>query len=382
MIESTEAALLRAIAEADEDNLPRLVYADWLDERGDAARAEFIRVQCELASAPESETRSLTLRVRERELLTAHRREWCSGFGVPLEDVVFERGFVASVRLKEWDRGGFLDPAIAPRFATLTELDLSELQLQDSDVTAFAESARLPGLRKLVLSENLITDAGASRFAKAFGLPRLDTLYIFGNSISILGFIDLTSSSRFRLVRLDSGERTEGYSMSRGQTEIARRKYLRTRLLPFVEGYFRKYERLQSAMLCVAQYWNDEADDAVHGRLILSELFEPNLLGAEYRYGSDDESAKPDPNVPNTKITGEHGATGSVVSIWSEGWDANFTAIPLWAGFSPEGGSQNHDEPSDAYAPAARFYRHGGYELLPMIRPQLDGVRPEMDEND
>jgi hypothetical protein len=23
------------------------------------------------------------------------------------------------------------------------------------------------------------------------------------------------------------------------------------------------------------------------------------------------------------------------------------------------------------------FYRHGGYEFLPMQRPQLDGVRPE-----
>jgi uncharacterized protein (TIGR02996 family) len=38
-----EAAFLRAIAEAPGDGAPRLVYADWLDERGDA-RGEYLRL--------------------------------------------------------------------------------------------------------------------------------------------------------------------------------------------------------------------------------------------------------------------------------------------------------------------------------------------------
>lgn len=45
-------ALLRAIAETPDDDTPRLVYADWLDEHGatdaDRARAEFLRVACKL----------------------------------------------------------------------------------------------------------------------------------------------------------------------------------------------------------------------------------------------------------------------------------------------------------------------------------------------
>ena len=45
-----ELALLRGVEAAPDDDLPRLVYADWLDEHGRHARAEFIRVQCELAS--------------------------------------------------------------------------------------------------------------------------------------------------------------------------------------------------------------------------------------------------------------------------------------------------------------------------------------------
>jgi len=47
--------LLRAICEAPDDDAPRLVYADWLDEHGDPLQAEFIRVQIEMARIPKDE---------------------------------------------------------------------------------------------------------------------------------------------------------------------------------------------------------------------------------------------------------------------------------------------------------------------------------------
>jgi uncharacterized protein (TIGR02996 family) len=40
-------ALLRAVCAAPREDLPRLVYADWLEENGQGERAEFIRIQCE-----------------------------------------------------------------------------------------------------------------------------------------------------------------------------------------------------------------------------------------------------------------------------------------------------------------------------------------------
>ena len=47
---SDRLALLKAILAAPDDDLPRLVFADWLEENGttdaDAARAEFIRLGC------------------------------------------------------------------------------------------------------------------------------------------------------------------------------------------------------------------------------------------------------------------------------------------------------------------------------------------------
>jgi hypothetical protein len=144
--------------------------------------------------------------------------------------------------------------------------------------------------------------------------------------------------------------RAEGYCMSAGEAEMARRQYLRKQLLPVVAQYFTTYERLQSAMLCVAQYWCDEANDAVHGLLIVSELFEPTLEGVE--------SSPADLGTP---------------------WDDNSGAIPLWAAFATEGGTQEYGHPSEVYASAVMFYRHGGYEILPMRRSQLDGVQPESD---
>ncbi len=44
-----QQAFLRAINDGPDDDTPRLVYADWLDEHGDPQRAELIRVQCRIA---------------------------------------------------------------------------------------------------------------------------------------------------------------------------------------------------------------------------------------------------------------------------------------------------------------------------------------------
>src|SRR3954452_24118243 len=43
---------LRAICQAPDDDAPRLVFADWLDETGDPDRAEFIRLHIRVARDP------------------------------------------------------------------------------------------------------------------------------------------------------------------------------------------------------------------------------------------------------------------------------------------------------------------------------------------
>ncbi len=74
---SYKEAFLQAIVENPDDDTPRLIYADWLEEYGDLHRAEFIRVQCELARLPiDDDVRRPTLQEHEWTLLFAHAKEW------------------------------------------------------------------------------------------------------------------------------------------------------------------------------------------------------------------------------------------------------------------------------------------------------------------
>lgn len=56
IIGPTERAFIDAIICRPDDDAPRLVFADWLDEHGHDVRAEFIRVQCKLAEHSRSDT--------------------------------------------------------------------------------------------------------------------------------------------------------------------------------------------------------------------------------------------------------------------------------------------------------------------------------------
>jgi uncharacterized protein (TIGR02996 family) len=73
---SDEAALLAAIRDEPDDDLPRLAHADWLEERGDLARARFVRVQIERARLPEDDDRQALLLAEERRLLVQHGPGW------------------------------------------------------------------------------------------------------------------------------------------------------------------------------------------------------------------------------------------------------------------------------------------------------------------
>ena len=48
-----ELSFLDAIRAQPEDDAVRLIFADWLEEHGQQARAEFIRLQCRLADIDE-----------------------------------------------------------------------------------------------------------------------------------------------------------------------------------------------------------------------------------------------------------------------------------------------------------------------------------------
>jgi uncharacterized protein (TIGR02996 family) len=90
---SQDEAFLQAIIDHPDDDTPRLVYADWLEEHGQPDRAALIRVQCELARLPEGDPRRPVLEARERALL-AHQDQWLGRLNSPLLHWRFRRGLV------------------------------------------------------------------------------------------------------------------------------------------------------------------------------------------------------------------------------------------------------------------------------------------------
>src|SRR5262245_7506119 len=93
-----ERALLAAILENPADDGVRLVYADWLDDNGQPDRAEFIRLQCQLAPLDKDDPAREGLEGREAALLAAHRDEWLVDLPAwARKKPTFRRGLVARV---------------------------------------------------------------------------------------------------------------------------------------------------------------------------------------------------------------------------------------------------------------------------------------------
>src|SRR5262245_1555069 len=81
-------AFLEDIKAHPEDDVPRLILADWLDERGDP-RGEFLRVQCQMAASEWGTSDSDALARRQRDLIAQHARAWTA----PLAPFVLDRHF-------------------------------------------------------------------------------------------------------------------------------------------------------------------------------------------------------------------------------------------------------------------------------------------------
>jgi uncharacterized protein (TIGR02996 family) len=117
------AAFLAAIQASPDDDLPRLVYADWLDETclpGAAEQAEFIRLQCELDRLPAGDDRRAALQKRERSLLRKYAEGWLAELRAT--QVFAERDPDEDGPVWEFRRG-FLHAAtvVAQRFPTVAE---------------------------------------------------------------------------------------------------------------------------------------------------------------------------------------------------------------------------------------------------------------------
>jgi uncharacterized protein (TIGR02996 family) len=235
-------ALLRAVKEEPEEDAPRLVLADWLEENGDEAdlaRAEFIRLQCEASRLDAAERSAFSPgrprepSAREQELADAHEAAWLG----PLVEVwprqrTFERGllnlrlsaralvsrrfrqqvegtevwaWVESLHLQRMNKMGIEVIAAVPLLGSVAHLDLSSGKIGDGRLELLLASRRLGGLRALTLHKNFIGDAGARLLAGCPALAGLRQLDLRTNRLELAGVGALLASphlARLRGLRL------------------------------------------------------------------------------------------------------------------------------------------------------------------------------------
>jgi uncharacterized protein (TIGR02996 family) len=199
---SLEDAFLRDIAEHPDDDAPRLIYADWLEEHGDPSRAEFIRVQCEMAKATGNDPRWQTLYDRQAVLLKAHRERWLEPVRLILErppslltalqrvmfregtpaipwhdhyNACFRRGFLGSLYLTASELLAHADVLfrVAP---TLNRLGLDLESADDAD--ALFDCPHLARLHELSLFDEVVGQPAVEQLVSCPHLGRLRHLFL------------------------------------------------------------------------------------------------------------------------------------------------------------------------------------------------------------
>ncbi|MBX9624306.1 MAG: TIGR02996 domain-containing protein [Gemmataceae bacterium] len=238
-----QLALWAAIRDRPDDDLPRLVYADWLEEHGDPARAEFIRVQCRLGQLGSDRRKGrkerLPLEERERTLLAAHKEVWadplCRALAGPgpaegpagwLGRMTFHRGFVRALYLDFRSAARLMScptdlepvdaidirdcqanyqPAVVRRIVGWTRAEcvtgLSVAGATDADVRVIVTAGWLTRLNSLGLWFGSVSDAGVVELARSPLVGRLRGLDLQQNAIGDRGALALVESSHLERVR-------------------------------------------------------------------------------------------------------------------------------------------------------------------------------------
>jgi hypothetical protein len=158
---------------------------------------------------------------------------------------------------------------------------------------------------------------------------------------------------------------------------IARQELVEGYILPGVLKVFETYPVIKSAVMFIAQYWDDEASDAVHNKVKFSIYESPVVESLLSGYDPDSDSYKDEVNLPGFKEDSYDlffkGAHDSGSSRW---WPDGGEAIPAFACYCGAG-SQEQDESDNYYAYCIiRRSEDAGYKIAVIgqkVRPELEG---------
>lgn len=308
-----DLALLETIREAPNDDVPRLIYADWLEENGDADRAEFIRVQIELTNMPDNDPRRRDFSERERQLLNNNYHKWVKPFadvGVPtttysrglieslainaetflrLKPEVFANNAILHLRLCSWpeteNRVHRLSESVAasPNLRWITSLEIMSSTWGRAIVTPLTESRYLTGLLCLDLGGTNIGVRGALHLARSQAFSSLTELRVWRCQIGNQGAIHLAESRGFpQLKSIDLWGNGIQYEGIIGLTQAPWLGTLRELSLSDNPLGSRGVGRLAHApelrQLTTLKIWGVEADD----QAAVALATEPNLVTLRY----------------------------------------------------------------------------------------------------
>lgn len=215
---------IRSIAGTLDDDTPRLIYADWLEDHGDPERAEFIRVQCEFARLGKDDPRRGPLHERQAQLLAEHRTAWLPpGWSFPAHPPeTWRRGFVSRVQ-KRRGRLTREDGASLAAVPMLESLSLVQIGVTDGE---FLHLPPLPNLRELFILLRVggqLTDASFSHLGQ---WPALERLSLFATGLTNGGLAHLAAIRGLRSLAVGNELRgealsDEGLAHLAGMTDLA-----------------------------------------------------------------------------------------------------------------------------------------------------------------
>jgi uncharacterized protein (TIGR02996 family) len=198
-------AFLRAVAANPEDDLPRLVFADWLEERGtpgDAARARFIRLQVELATVNLECSRYpghyFDLLTESHRLAVRFAKSWLKELPPPVAAELgksrvgadlFRRGFVESVKLSPRTY-----VSCAEQLCETTPVRTVHFNVGLRDLQTLLLTRGLQKLRGLRLSGNWVCPRGYRLLAAGWFLSELRELDLSGCRLEDLDADELADS--------------------------------------------------------------------------------------------------------------------------------------------------------------------------------------------
>jgi uncharacterized protein (TIGR02996 family) len=187
---NTADAFLADICNRPNDNAVRMIYADWLEDHNDAARAEIIRLQCKLRGLPIGHADRPDLEQRERKLLDRHSADWLSAlprFSGVYWQRSFQRGFADAVEAGTWS--SFERQADAIFAASPVQRLL--LRKLNGPLGEIFSSPHLPRLLELDIRHHPLGDLGLVYFTLLPGLVRWESLSLVDVGISSRGMVSL-----------------------------------------------------------------------------------------------------------------------------------------------------------------------------------------------